>query len=88
MTISEIVQRSDTTPGRVFDLAVIVLILVSVITVSINTLPNLSRSVQTVLSWSEVVIVGLFTIEYVLRIGTAPRKLRYALSFHGILGIM
>ena len=49
MTISEIVQRSDTTPGRAFDLTVIVLILVSVITVSINTLPTLSPSVQTVL---------------------------------------
>ena len=30
MTISEIVQRSDTTPGRIFDSTVIVLILVSV----------------------------------------------------------
>ena len=87
MTISEIVQRSDTTPGRIFDSSVIVLILVSVITVSINTLPDLSPSVQKVLSWSEVVIVGLFTIEYGLRIGTAPRKLRYALSFHGIVDL-
>ena len=63
------------------------LILVSVITVSINTLPDLSPSVQVVLSWSEVVIVGLFTIEYGLRIGTAPSKLRYALSFHGIVDL-
>ena len=87
MTISEIVQRSDTTPGRIFDSSAIVLILVSVITVSINTLPNLLPSVQAVLSWSEVVIIGLFTIEYGLRIGTAPRKLRYALSFHGIVDL-
>ena len=65
----------------------IVLILVSVITVSIDTLPSLSPSVQAVLSWSEVVIVGLFTIEYGLRIGTAPRKVRYVLSFHGIVDL-
>ena len=87
MTISEIVQRSDTAPGRIFDLAVVVLILISVITVSINTLPNLSPSVRMVLSWSEVVIVGLFTIEYALRIGTAPRKLRYVISFHGLVDL-
>ena len=80
--------RSDTTLGRIFDSTGIVLILVSVITVSINTLPNLSPSVQAVLSWSEVVIVGLFTIEYGLRIGTAPSKLRYALSFHGIVDLV
>ena len=86
MTIYEIVQRRDKTPGRIFDSAVIVLILVSVIAVSIDTLPNLSPSVRAVLSWSEVIIVGLFTIEYGLRVGTAPSKLRYALSFHGNRG--
>ena len=31
MTIFKIVQRSDTTPGRIFDAAVIVLIFVSII---------------------------------------------------------
>ena len=87
MTISEIVQCRDTRSGRIFDATVIVLILVSVITVTINTLPDLSPSVQTVISWSEVVIVGLFTVEYGLRIGTAPRKLRYAFSFHGIVDL-
>ena len=87
MTISEIVQRSDTTPGRIFDSTVIVLILVSVITVTIDTLPTLAPGVRTVLSWSEVVIVGLFTIEYGLRVGTAPRKLQYVPSFHGIVDL-
>ena len=87
MTISEIVQYRDTRPGRIFDATVIVLILVSVITVSINTLPDLAPSVRAVISWSEVVIVGLFTVEYGLRIGTAPRKLRYAFSFHGIVDL-
>ena len=81
MTLSDIVQRSDTTPGRIFDSTVIVLILVSVITVTIDTLPTLSPGVRTVLSWSEIVIVGLFTIEYGLRVGTAPRKLQYVFSF-------
>ena len=88
MTISEIVQRSDTTPGRIFDSAVVVLILVSIIGASIDTLPNLSPGVRAILSWSEVVIVGLFTIEYGLRIATAPRRLRYALSFHGIVDLV
>ena len=87
MTISEIVQQSDTTPGRIFDSTVIVLILVSVITVTIDTLPTLSPGVRTILSWSEVIIVGLFTIEYGLLVGTAPRKLQYVFSFHGIVDL-
>ena len=87
MSISEIVQRSDTTSGRIFDSIVIVLIVVSVIAVTIDTLPNLPPGLRAVLSWSEVVIVGLFTIEYGLRIGTAPNRLRYALGFHGIVDL-
>ena len=87
MTITKIVQGSDTTPGRLFDWTVIALILISVITVSISTLPGLSPGMQTVLSWSEVIIVGLFTIEYALRIGTASRKLQYAFSFYGIVDL-
>ena len=88
MTITDIVQRSDTAPGRIFDAAVVALILISVISVTVDTLPNLSPGVRAVLSWSEVVIVGLFTIEFGLRIATAPGKLRYALSFHGLVDLV
>ena len=70
-----------------FELNVIVLILVSVVTASIDTLPNLTPGIRAILSWSEIAIVGLFTIEYGLRVGTAPRKLRYALSFHGLVDV-
>lgn len=88
MTITDIVQRNDTAPGRVFDAAVVALIVISVISVTVDTLPNLSPGVRAVLSWSEVVIVGLFTIEFCLRIATAPGKLRYALSFHGLVDLV
>ena len=37
MNIVDIVQRSDTTPGRIFDWTVIGLIVISVITLSIGT---------------------------------------------------
>ena len=87
MTISDIVQRSDTTPGRIFDSVVVVLVLISIICVSIETLPDLSPSVRAALSWSEVVIVALFTLEYGLRVGTARRKFRYIFSFHGLLDL-
>jgi len=88
MTLSDIVQRSDNVPGRIFDATVIAFILISLATVSVSTLPNLTPAVRTALFWSEAVIVGLFTIEYGLRIGTASRKLRYVLSFHGIVDLV
>ena len=44
MTLTDIVQRNDTLPGRIFDWAIIVLIVISIITLTIETLPDLSST--------------------------------------------
>lgn len=88
MNITDIVQRSDTTLGRIFDWSVIGLIVISIITLSIDTLPNLSRTARTVFDVSEIIIGGLFTLEYCLRVATAPRKSRYIFSFFGIIDLI
>lgn len=87
-TITDIVQKSDTAAGRAFDLLVIFLIVVSIILVSIETLPGLSPQVQQALRVSEAVITLLFTVEYVLRVVTAPRKTDYVLSFYGVIDLL
>ncbi len=74
MTLREIVQESDTKPGRTFDFAVLFLIVLSIITMTVETLPDLPPMARSVLSASEVVITVLFTIEYGLRIATSARK--------------
>ena len=88
MNITDIVQRSDTTLGRVFDWVVIALILISTITLSIETLPDLSPTMRMVFHVSEVLFVGLFTLEYCLRVATAARSLQYIFSFYGIVDLM
>ena len=88
MNITDIVQRNDTTPGRIFDWAVIVLILLSTVTHSIETLPDLSSTMRTVFHVCEVLFVALFTLEYCLRVATAPQRLRYVFSFYGIVDLM
>ena len=88
MNITDIVQRSDTTLGRVFDWVVIALILISTITLSIETLPDLSPTMRMVFHVSEVLFVGLFTLEYCLRVATAARRLQYIFSFYGIVDLM
>ena len=88
MNISEIVQRSDTRPGRIFDWTVIGLIVISAITLSIDTMPNLSDTARAIFKVLEITIVGLFTLEYCLRVATAPKKVRYIFSFFGIIDLM
>ena len=88
MKIYDIVQRSDTVAGRTFDLFVLFLIVFSIITLSVETLPGLSATTKQVLGMSEVVVTVLFTIEYFLRVATAPSKRGYIFSFYGAIDLL
>jgi voltage-gated potassium channel len=73
--------------GRSFEIFIQVLIAVSLVSVTIDSLPNLSERVQTLLAWEEIIIVGVFTIEYMLRATTAERPLGYVFSFWGFIDL-
>ena len=88
MNLRRIVQDTDTPAGRAFDLIVLVLIAISLVTFSLETLPNLPAAAHKAFAYSEVVITLLFTLEYGLRIATAPRKKDYILSFYGIVDLI
>lgn len=88
MNIAEIVQKSDTKAGRAFDIGILVLIVYSIVTLSIETLPGLSVGVIEALRISEIIITVLFTIEYCLRIATADAKAKYIFSFYGIIDLI
>ena len=88
MNIKAIVERSDTVPGRAFDLVMQALILFSIFSFSIETLPDLETSTRIFLDISEVIIVMVFTAEYLLRLYVADRKLGYVLSFYGLIDLI
>ena len=84
----KIVQESDTPAGRAFDIAVLILIFLSVVILSVDTLPDLSPGLREILHFSEIVITLLFTIEYGLRVATAPKKTNYIFGFYGIIDFL
>jgi len=88
MDLKRIVQHSDTPAGRAFDIAGLILIFYSIITFSIETLPDLSLEAMTFLFYSEVVVTVLFTIEYLLRVFTSDKKTDYIFSFYGIIDLV
>jgi voltage-gated potassium channel len=71
--------------GRYFDLSIQVLIILSLISFSISTLPNLSPLATTLLGYFQVFTVLIFTIEYFLRIYVADRRFDYIFSFFGLI---
>ena len=86
--LQEIIERVDTRLGRSFDLFIQALILLSLITFSIDTLPHFSATTQAWLRGIEVFCVIVFTIEYVLRVVVSKPRLAYVFSFFGIVDLV
>ena len=86
--LKHIVEQHDTRWGRVFDITIQLLIVLSLVTFSIETLPNLSVAAQRWLYIIEVVTVAIFTGEYLTRLLVADHKLRFAFSFFGIIDLL
>jgi voltage-gated potassium channel len=87
MNLKQIIERNDTPQGRIFDLVIQTLIVISLISFSLETLPEITASTQHILRYIEIVTVGIFTIEYLLRIFVADRKLAFVFSFYGIVDL-
>ncbi len=73
-------------PVAVWSLAI--LIIYSVISFSIETLPGLSPFTIEFLYYSEMVVVVIFTLEYCYRIYSAENRLGYIFSFMGIIDLL
>ncbi len=79
--IKSIVEINDNKLSRYFAFFIQALILLSIITFSIETIPNLEPQTRTILQSIEVFSVVVFTIEYFLRIYVADSKPRFVFSF-------
>ncbi len=86
--IYRIIFESDTKIGRAFDLVLIFLILLSVALVMLDSIPGIHASIGNILYWAELLITILFSAEYLLRLYSARRPMRYAGSFFGIIDIL
>jgi len=87
-SLKRIIENSDTKGGRFFDFAIQTLIVVSLVTFSLETLPNISDQTRRWLHIIETVTVSIFTIEYILRVVFADRKLSFVCSFFGVIDLL
>lgn len=83
-----VIFESDTPPGKAFDVALILVILASVLAVMLESVAGIRARFGTMIYAAEWIFTILFTIEYVLRLISVGRPLRYALSFFGVVDLM
>jgi voltage-gated potassium channel len=75
--VRSVLDGEHLTYGRPFEIFLQVLIVTSLVSVTTESLPGLTERMQTLLRWEEMIIVAVFTIEYVLRATTAERPFGY-----------
>ena len=83
-----ILEDNTTKKGRYFDYFIQILILLSLVSFSLDTLPNLSYNTRVFLDYFEVISIVIFTIEFLLRIYVSKKPLSYIFSFYGIIDIL
>ena len=83
-----IIYGTNTVAGRLFDLFLLGLILLSVILVMLETVKGFDAKYHAYLVFFEWVITVFFTLEYILRIITIKKPINYALSFYGIIDLV
>lgn len=84
----QIIFESDTYAGRLFDTALIGLILLSVLAAMIESLSVVSEGWRLALRIFEYVSTFFFTVEYILRIYVSDQPRKYIFSFFGIVDLL
>jgi len=87
--LHEIIFEADTPAGKLFDIWLIVIILLSVIVVVLSTMSSAEaepwKTAYFILEW---MFTAVFLVEYILRLMIVRRPLRYAFSFYGIIDLL
>lgn len=86
--LHEVIFEADTPAGKIFDVFLLVAILVNVVTLSLETVEELSKNYHQVFMATEWCLTILFTIEYGLRLLCVGRPLKYTTSFFGIVDLL
>lgn len=83
-----IIYGTNTVYGRLFDLVLLCVILLSVIIVMLETVKSFDAKYHSELIILEWIITIFFTLEYVLRIISLKKPWQYIFSFYGIIDLI
>ena len=86
--IHQIIFEADTPTGKQFDVVLMIFIILSVITVMLESVQDINDQYAWLFEILEWIFTIFFTIEYILRLYCVYRPMKYALSFFGIVDLV
>jgi voltage-gated potassium channel len=86
--LHEVIHEADTPAGKLFDLFLLILIIISIAGVMLESVASVHRQYGYELFVIEWVITIFFSLEYIGRILTVRKPLAYILSFMGVVDLL
>lgn len=80
-----VIYGANTPAGKLFDMILLGVILLSVLLVMLESVEHLDSEYHTFIIVSEWIITIFFTLEYILRLVSNRKPLSYVFSFYGIV---
>ena len=85
--LHEIIFESETREGRLFDILLLVMIIMSIATLMLETVPHYYEKYKDIFFILEWTFTAFFTIEYFMRIYTVYSPRYYVTSFFGVVDL-
>ncbi|MEZ5007515.1 MAG: ion transporter [Chitinophagales bacterium] len=86
--VHEVIFEADTPSGKLFDVVLLWLIIISVIVVILESVETFDVRFHKAFKYIEWAVTVAFTIEYLLRIYSIKRPFKYIFSFYGIIDLL
>ena len=86
--LHDVIYESNTRAGKVFDIALLLLIIFSIVIVVLDSVKSFNRQYAQLFYWLEWIFTALFTIEYILRLLSIGKPWRYVFSFLGLIDLL
>jgi len=86
--LHEIIYEADTPAGKLFDIILLIVILLSVVLVMLESIGSIESKYANILDVLEWVITILFSVEYIARIISVKSPKSYVFSFYGIIDFL
>lgn len=86
--LHEIIYEADTPIGKWFDVLLLVFIILSIILVMLESVSSIDKEYHQLLYVGEWIVTILFSVEYILRIISVKKPIKYITSFFGVIDFL
>ncbi len=84
----EIIFEADTLWGKTFDVVLLVAILLSILIVMLESVESIRSTYPQELYYAEWIFTLLFSLEYIARLWTLNKPIKYVFSFFGLIDLL